>query len=289
VEVPVSKLVPLFEDGADDLEQKLLASARSDGPPDGAARAKTLAAIAAATPVIAAAGAGAHAAHAGSIITKWAAIALVGVSIAFGTRLVVDARDDAAHVASAPHPHPSSSSWLDPDFLPEATKARPSDVPRARGATALPPPAVRSEPSRPAGPPPVPPVIQDRGGSPASATVPSSDLPGNAEPVGGGGGAAHAAPAPVSAHVLHEETVALEAAREALAAGDTARALTRLDDHDARFPDGQLEQEGVLLRVRTLVAAHRVEDARRVVDDFSQKHPGTAYELLALRPLVEKK
>jgi hypothetical protein len=279
VEVPVSKLVPLFEEGADDLEQKLLASARSDGPPDGAARAKTLAAIAAAAPPVAGAAAVAHPAHIGAILAKWAAIALVGVSIAFGSRLIVDARDDAARAASKALPRGAASgAAVGPELSAEAPSVRPAEAPRSSAVSVFPPRSARSAPASPS-------VAQTKAEAPAAA-VPGDDVPDTVERVGGAGGAAPSAP--VSPHVLHEETVALEAAREALAAGAGARALRLLDDHDARFPAGPLAEEGVLLRVQTLVAAHRVEDARRVVDDFGAKSPASSY-LPRMRALVERK
>ena len=59
----------------------------------------------------------------------------------------------------------------------------------------------------------------------------------------------------VEAHILAK-------AQAALSAGNAADALTLLDDHDARFPGGELAPESGALRVTALCASGRTDEAR---------------------------
>jgi len=72
---------------------------------------------------------------------------------------------------------------------------------------------------------------------------------------------------------LPRERVLLEAARTALERGDPAHALTALDRHRSRFPEGQLREERETLEVYALVAAGRADEARAKTRSFHRAFP----------------
>ncbi len=63
---------------------------------------------------------------------------------------------------------------------------------------------------------------------------------------------------------LSPELGPLDLARRAIAAGDSGRALSLLDDYDIHFPNGALRAEGGMLRIEALLAAGRRVDATRL-------------------------
>jgi hypothetical protein len=85
----------------------------------------------------------------------------------------------------------------------------------------------------------------------------------------------HAAPhayAP-STSTLVEETSLLRDADRALRAGDTARAIARLDEHVARFPRGILAPERTAERLVVMCELHAADP--RAVSQFLASHPGS--------------
>jgi hypothetical protein len=81
-----------------------------------------------------------------------------------------------------------------------------------------------------------------------------------------------------STSTLVQETTLLRDADRALRAGDTATALSRLDQHATRFPRGVLAPERDAERFVVMCELHAADP--RAVDQFLTKHPGS---LLAAR------
>jgi hypothetical protein len=76
---------------------------------------------------------------------------------------------------------------------------------------------------------------------------------------------------------LGAEVAVLDGARQALAAGETTKALATLDSYERTFPRGVLGQEAVVLRIEVLVAAGKVDGARAVADRFLAAHPSSPH------------
>ena len=76
---------------------------------------------------------------------------------------------------------------------------------------------------------------------------------------------------------LAEENRLLREARDALRAGDAARALSSLTTMDRKFPSGALLQERELLRVQALLAAGSRERAVVVAKRFVSRYPSSPY------------
>jgi outer membrane protein assembly factor BamD (BamD/ComL family) len=66
-------------------------------------------------------------------------------------------------------------------------------------------------------------------------------------------------------------------AREALRAGQPARALALLDDHDRQFPRGELGVEVELLRIEALSLSGATGEARTRAERFIALHPDSPY------------
>ena len=82
---------------------------------------------------------------------------------------------------------------------------------------------------------------------------------------------------------LGRERALLDRARGSLVGGDPGRALAALDRHRRMFPDGHLEEERDVLRVRALLAAGRAKEAQAEAGRFLHKHPTSLF-----RPVVEE-
>jgi len=90
--------------------------------------------------------------------------------------------------------------------------------------------------------------------------------------------AAIPAPAPErAADTLSLELQALDQARRALAAGDAALALTRLDDYARRFPKRTLGAEATVLRIEALTKSGNKALALRLGREFLNKQPNGPY------------
>jgi hypothetical protein len=146
---------------------------------------------------------------------------------------------------------------------PEPTQLATSIPPESR----TPPPALSL-----AAPIPTPsverPAAPGRAPERVAAPAPSSPASVAAFPVAG--------PAPTASFSdLRDENRLLRSAREALRAGDCARALEQLDAARAAFPSGELEQEREVLAIRALVAAGRRLEARDRARAFLDRHPSS--------------
>ncbi len=81
------------------------------------------------------------------------------------------------------------------------------------------------------------------------------------------------APSAPPVDTLVEETRIVGDARRALAKGDAREALALLDDHATKFPKGTMAVDARALRVRSLCAIGRVDDARATAKALVDEHP----------------
>ena len=76
---------------------------------------------------------------------------------------------------------------------------------------------------------------------------------------------------------MHDELSMLDRARNALGAGEPARALSILDAYSARFPRGSMVPEATVLRIEALVRAGDRDGAQRVGSAFLVRFPRNPY------------
>jgi hypothetical protein len=76
---------------------------------------------------------------------------------------------------------------------------------------------------------------------------------------------------------LAAEAALLERARAALSHGWTDPALSSLDQHRTRYPDGQLLEEREALSVLALARAGRMDEALRHAAAFERQFPGSLW------------
>jgi hypothetical protein len=76
---------------------------------------------------------------------------------------------------------------------------------------------------------------------------------------------------------LSAERALLDDARGALAAGDAARALSRLDEHVRRFPKPRLAEEREALAIQALVLLKRYDEARERAAHFKATTPNSLF------------
>jgi hypothetical protein len=76
---------------------------------------------------------------------------------------------------------------------------------------------------------------------------------------------------------LSAERALLDDARAALAAGDAAHSLARLDEHVRRFPKPRLAEEREALAVQALVLLKRYDDARERAARFKASAPNSLF------------
>ncbi len=82
---------------------------------------------------------------------------------------------------------------------------------------------------------------------------------------------------PAAADAFSLELELVQQARAQLSAGQPARALQTLGQHQARFPRGQLTQDRLALRALSLCQAGRLEEGRREADRLIQREPQSVY------------
>jgi hypothetical protein len=87
-----------------------------------------------------------------------------------------------------------------------------------------------------------------------------------------------AASAPVTrGSQLSAERIVLDEARGALAQGDPARAIERLDHHRRAFPTPLLGEERDAMWVQALVKGGRVDEARTRAEAFRRRYPDSLF------------
>ncbi|HET9934380.1 MAG TPA: hypothetical protein VFQ35_26940, partial [Polyangiaceae bacterium] len=119
------------------------------------------------------------------------------------------------------------------------------------------------------------------------ALEPNPELQSEPEPVGSARpapSAASSAPHAATGADLAREIAVLDSARRALAAGNPAEALNRLDGEQP-LSVRTLAPEATVLRVRALLRLGRRSAARAVVERFAHDAPGSP-QLAVLRELL---
>lgn len=76
---------------------------------------------------------------------------------------------------------------------------------------------------------------------------------------------------------LQAEEQLLDAARAALQGGNYRESWAAIQEHERRFPHGQLAERREALGVRVLVALGRTEEARRRADAFRARYPDSPF------------
>ena len=76
---------------------------------------------------------------------------------------------------------------------------------------------------------------------------------------------------------LQAEEQLLDAARAALQGGNYRESWAAIQEHERRFPRGQLAERREALGVRALVALGRTEEARRRADAFRARYPDSPF------------
>ncbi len=76
---------------------------------------------------------------------------------------------------------------------------------------------------------------------------------------------------------LAEERRILDRAQMALTRGDPGAAIGAAEEHQARFPAGQLEAEREAILIQALVVAHRGEEARARAARFRARYPNSVF------------
>ena len=118
---------------------------------------------------------------------------------------------------------------------------------------------------------------QETAVAPASiAAAPAVEEPASIAPQAAPARAVHARPAS-SSDTLAQQVAALEKAQTALAARDPDAALRALDRYRARFPDGALQSEEKMLRVKATLARGDKNRAAALADELRQTDPDSPY------------
>jgi hypothetical protein len=131
-----------------------------------------------------------------------------------------------------------------------------------------------NEPSPPVTPPAPSPAATASGSIDAHAPAATSAAPRAASAADAGG--------PIADTELAKERALIQMARTALLQGQSAAALTALDQHAREFPRGRLGEEREALAIQALAAAGRRDEARARADRFRHAHPQSI-----LLPVVE--
>lgn len=176
--------------------------------------------------------------------------------------------------------------WSGPAaVVPAAVAPRASGVAAVVASAAGTPPVVTAPAPEASAPrvSPLAPVAPAPAPGPAPASEPA-EVPSSAPPAL----PAATVEAPAPRRDLAAEIAAIDAARAALASGDGAQALARLDAHDAAFGGGALSQEALVLRIQALVKLGRRSEAAALGRAFVAAHPTSTHatRLRALLPEI---
>ena len=104
---------------------------------------------------------------------------------------------------------------------------------------------------------------------------PGDTTPSSARPAGVPATATVATKTPPPADTLAAEVALLDKARASLDRGDWAAALAVLDEHSAKFHNGQLAEARNATRFRALCKAGRTAEAETVAQTLHQAHPNS--------------
>lgn len=181
----------------------------------------------------------------GSWLVKWGVLgALFSGAVVSGFLVVQSGRGDGKGSSGAP-PAPAA---LDARAPSDGTETAPSSA-RIRQLSLEAPPS------------PTPPVLSTPA-VPADATRASGSSAGSV---------------PAAPSSLGQELALLDAARQALTAGEAEKALALISSYRRRFPNGALEQEATVLEVDALEAKGRAAQAIDLKEQFLAEHPDSAH------------
>jgi hypothetical protein len=239
----------------------LLQSGRAGAPPGFKDRAFDVAREALATSAVVA---GAGAAGKGAVAGAWKGASLTTVHWV-GIACVAGVCTAGALVVSRALQQPSVSTRAAERRSPPA----PSEIRSGRAGSDWSPVAVdtASLPLVPAASTSSSPIAQGAPGESSArpAPAPEDHLQASGDPLESSGAK------------LSPELVPLDLARRAIAAGEPRRALSILDDYDARFPGGVLRSEATMLRIELLLATGRRADAVRLAEGLLARDPNGPY------------
>jgi hypothetical protein len=198
-----------------------------------------------------------------------AAGALIGVVAFLGGFLTGKTRIDAPAAPLSVSASPTSTPLATPSALaPKDEPTIPSAHIEARRAAEIVRPVASAVPKAPSlAPPRAADPIAIASAEELSAAAAPTASPGEPTVLSGS-----AAP-PSAQNTLAAEMALLRASQSAVLGGDPARALARLDDLAARYPDGQLREERMAARVLALCAAGRTEEARAEAERLFRAAP----------------
>ena len=123
------------------------------------------------------------------------------------------------------------------------------------------------------------PVIPPPAATPETPpAAPAPIVESAARPTPGPAPVAAPAPRPVRTNAgLNTEAALIERARTALTRGWTDSALAAIEQHSARFPEGQLLEEREALRVLATARAGKVEEAQQLANAFATRFPDSLW------------
>jgi len=252
--------------GSKGLKAELLASAKADRAPEGSRRRALVAAAAAVAASTKAATATATLGTLARVAAwKWFAMGAVGLGTVVAAKAVIAPRATTVEVSTAPSAGPKA---------PHAKR---------RVASPIRPRAFDAIPADPALPLPVSPPPEPAANESAIAPVPPAakpEPPAIKPPTPAVAARATAEPAPAraagpstSGSRLAAEITAIDQMKSALAGGNAADALRRVDAYRAAFPTGTLAAEATALRVEALARAGRRDEARAELARLRAGHP----------------
>jgi hypothetical protein len=140
----------------------------------------------------------------------------------------------------------------------------------AAAPVAAPPPTVEPAPTPEPAPAVAPSPVE-----PPRAAKPAPTVARRAAPAAPADTRADEARKAATSGALAAEQSLLDPARAALAGGDGATALSRLAQHERRFPAGLLSQEREAMTIRALVLTGARADAERRAAAFRSRYPGS--------------
>jgi hypothetical protein len=254
--------------GSKGLKAELLASAKADRAPDGSRRRALVAAAAAVAASTKAASATAALSTLARVAAwKWIAMGALSVGAVVAAKEVIVPRATTVEATRAPSAAPPT---------PPTRRTRQALAPVRPGAPT--PIAVAPDLPVPVSPPPAPVAVERA--SPPPPPAAKAEPPPIAPKATVVAAQVTEAPTPARATApstsgsrLAAEITAIDQMKSALAAGDAADALRRVDAYRAAFPTGTLAAEATALRVEALARAGRRDDARAELARLRAGHP----------------
>jgi hypothetical protein len=255
-----------------ELEGLLLRAGRVEPPP--ASREKAFIAASSALAATLAAGGGAASRWSAAspkaswiATVKWLAVVALAAAGAAGMVVVRDRTHDSSRSPAPKRESPiPAADFVEPSPNSGSPAERPP--PPAEPAAAEPPAALATPTAPAAQSAPTHGRVRAAPAAPAAPALVATSRPAplassRASDAGGSNVAA--------------ELAMLDDVRRAIAKNELVRALSILDEYQARFPHGTLAAEATILRIATLVRTGDGAGAKRLADAFLATHPDTLY------------